>query len=197
MVDGNIVAFRRSKETVEVGGVPSKTKQGEKEMRTLTMMLLLFVFILMGTLCQAKPYFRFIDPAHPQISMGVFHDMKDGGSPAGASLALITHSPSDGCIIPGVCTSWTPLSLGGTTDRNSLAVGTSANILPVMRAFGKALLDLLTADTSFTNVKDILSDPKTGKPDITFAAGPQFALHKCGKDVCGFFPVFIGGAWNF
>ena len=161
---------------------------------------IVYVIAIIVSLCvsvKANPYFRLINPSHPQVSMGIYHNLADGSSPAGASLALITHSPSDGCMIPGVCDNWTPLAVGITSDRQSLSAGPSANILPFMREFTSFLLDILTTATSFTNLKGYFADPKTGTPDITFAAGPQFAIHKCGKDVCGSFPIFFGGAWNF
>ena len=157
------------------------------------------IAIIVSMLGSAKsnPYFRLINLAKPQVSMGVYHNLKDGSSPAGASLALITHSPADGCLIAGVCDDWTPLAIGATTARNALSIGPSANILPFMRELTSLLLDVFTQATSFTNVKGYFADPKTGTPDITFAAGPQFSVHKCGKDVCGSFPIFFGGAWSF
>ena len=159
---------------------------------------LLFVPLMFMVLsAQATPYFRLLDISNPQISMGIFHDLANGNSPAGASLALITHSPADGCLIPGVCTSWTPLSVGATTDRNSLGIGTSANILPIMRTLTSFALDLFTPVGAFTNLKGFFADPKTGKPDIIFAAGPQAMGHLCGKDICVRFPVFFGTQWNF
>jgi len=161
---------------------------------------ILCAIAITASLCvsaKASPYFRLIDIKHPQVSMGAYHNLADGASYAGGSLALITHSPADGCMIPGVCTSWTPLSIGATTDRHSLTIGASANILPIMRAVTSLALDVFTPVTAFTNLKSFFADPKTGTPDITFAAGPQFAINKCGKDVCGSFPIFFGGAWNF
>lgn len=147
-------------------------------------------------------YFRRMDIKHPQTSAGAFFDLQ-GHSDAGVSLALITHNTVDGCIIPGVCLDWTPLAIGGTLGRSlggpSIAIGTSANMLPVLE---KGLLQVVNAvfplPSSCVVLKKMLSPSVAGAPDISIAIGPHWSyVLTNGLQGKGMVTLFSGAAWKF
>lgn len=92
----------------------------------------------------ATPYFRPIDPNHPQVGAGFLISPKDPiKTMAVSDLALITHSTKDGTIIPDNWQSlippesWVPLQigLGGSfTGSATIAPGMSANLAPIVAA---------------------------------------------------------------
>ena len=147
-------------------------------------------------------YFKAIDAAHPQTSMGAFSDLK-GHADAGGSLALITHSTKDGCIIPGVCLDWTPLAIGGTLGKNlggaSIALGTSANLLPAVEQGLLAIIKgVFPSDDSAVVLKKMLLPSVSGNPDIAVAIGPQWSyVLNNGIKGKGIVTLFYGAAWKF
>ncbi len=90
----------------------------------------------------AGPYFRPIDPHHLQYGAGFLISPRTPQKTAGVTdIALITHSSTDGSIIPDAWQgylppeSWTPLQVGvggSFTGDALIGLGTSANIAPVV-----------------------------------------------------------------
>ena len=84
----------------------------------------------------SHPYFRPLDPAHIQQSLGMLYDPSGVNNSAGVTdIALITHSTKDGSIIPeswqGILPpeNWSPLSIGfGGSLRGDAIVGLGASI---------------------------------------------------------------------
>jgi len=147
-------------------------------------------------------YFRGLDLNHPQTSLGTFSDFKSH-SDAGGSLALITHSPADGCIIPGFCINWTPLAIGGAIGNNlggaSIGVGPSANLLPAAENIILIGVNALfpAADKAMA-LKKLLKPSVSGNPDISVAAGPCWSLvFVDGLHSKGMWTFFTGAAWKW
>lgn len=100
--------------------------------------------VLLSMSASANPYFRPIDPNHPQVGAGFLISPKDPiKTMAVSDLALITHSTKDGTIIPdswqGIIPpeSWVPLQvgLGGSFSGSAtIAPGASANLAPIIAA---------------------------------------------------------------
>jgi hypothetical protein len=167
-------------------------------MKKLTIVVLL---MMMWCQVQAAPYFRLMDPAHPQTSAGAFFDLK-GHSDGGAILALITHAPADGCLIPAVCDGWAPLAIGGTMGQGlggpSLAIGSSFNMLPITKAGLLALINAITNKSQFSNIKELLAPPALGLPDLAICIGPQYSLVIESLNRMKMVPtIFAGGTLKF
>jgi hypothetical protein len=153
----------------------------------------------------AGPYFRLIDPLHPKTTLGGFYDPTGKEGPAyGTTVAIVTHSTQDGSLLKIIQEDWVPLGVGGGYSAGAafMALGPSANLAPVAKGALLALVEKVTAEGSYQNVKDYLSPPKDSKPDISMAMGPAFSF----KPVEGgdFLPVgrwrgairlFAGAAW--
>lgn len=158
-------------------------------------LLMVAVLLFSVKAVRGEPYFKPIDISHPQITTGVFSDLK-GHSDAGSSLALILHTPTDGI-------DWTPLAIGGTLGAGlggpSVAMGMSANLLPEVKAAARNILTILfPAPDKFANIKTILEPAVSGTPDITMAMGPHYSLVFIdGLKTKAMFTWFIGGAWKF
>lgn len=98
--------------------------------------------LMVASSSYAGPYFRLIDPAHPQVGAGFLISPKNPlDTTAVSDVALVTHSVADGTIIPeswrGIFppVAWTPLQVGfGGSLRGdaTIAPGTSANIAPAV-----------------------------------------------------------------
>ncbi len=150
---------------------------------------------------QAAPYFRAIDPAHPQTSLGLFSDYK-GHSATGGVLALVTHSPVDGCLIPSICEGWAPLTVGGTLGAGlggrSVSFGSGLNMLPAGKATALTILNAVSSDSQFSNLKTILAPPKTTTPDLSLFVGPQLSwVFKSLKESKIIPTLFAGGTLLF
>jgi hypothetical protein len=151
---------------------------------------------------QAAPYFRSVigkdAGGHivfnkPAPVLGALIDPKNlGASEAASLLPLVTHSPKDGCLLPGVvCEDWSPLAVGASINAGKITfdVGPIANILPWMQSAGKAVIP-----EGWTAVRAVVDYDPTGDP-ITFSAGPMFQYRQI--DNKGYFKVFSGLAMHF
>lgn len=178
-------------------------------MRFTIVYILLAIYIASAICTQAKatPYFRLLDPAHPQVSAGVWSDPVHASPPVfGSAVAIITHKAGEGgAVIQSIQSDWSPLSIGGGYGGGEafIAMGASANLSPVVKAFMLRGLDLVAAG-KYANVRQLLA-PKPGDgPDINIAFGPQFLFMpiEAGNAVPvnrwrGRFVLFAGAAWEF
>lgn len=140
----------------------------------------------------ATPYFRPIDPSHPQPVAGALIAPKLGDSEGAALLPILTHSPKDGCLLPSVvCEDWTPLAVGGSLNAGKLTfdVAPLANVLPWMQS---GLLAVVPS--SWQGLRKILT-PAEGSAPVTFSAGPVWEYKQLTNK--GYFRVFSGLALHF
>ncbi len=159
----------------------------------------------------ASPYFRPLDIAHPQISAGAIWSTSQLNQSVGVTdIAIITHSPSDGSIIPASLRSiiapedWVPLQIGAGGSFTGNAVinaGTSLNLAPQVAAL---LLKGVSASSSpiLGAVKNALSGNTAS--GLTFAAGPTWYAAPVVNGTmlpvdkwAGRFGIFTGAAWKF
>ena len=160
---------------------------------------LLVCLSLLASTANASPYFRLLDLSRPQINAGYFMDPNKGTGTGGAMLAVVTHSPKDGCLLPSItCESWTPLAIGGSFlgSERFLAIGPSVNLAPIVKAGLRYALNAATRGDSYTNLKELLSEPENAEHDLSAAFGPQFVLAP-DQRWKGYFRLFVGGAWSF
>lgn len=154
--------------------------------------------LLLGMMAFAAPVWsepvRLLDPAHPQIVVGVYDNLK-GGKDAGSSLAILTYKAAGVELVP-LCVGTT---LGRGLGGPSVALGASANLLPPVKAGFRLILTALYPDSGkFANLKAILAPPTAGQPDIVMSIGPNASyvlydgLH--GKTL---FTVFYGAQWKW
>lgn len=109
-------------------------------------MIKIIALLLLGLpqVAHAVPYFKFIDPNHPQMSAGFLISPKAPLDTVGViDLALVTHKAGDGSIIPLSWQSiippesWVPVQIGvggSFRDELTIAPGTSANVAPIIAA---------------------------------------------------------------
>lgn len=167
-----------------------------------TLIVAIFLTLCTSTSALAQ-YFRPIDIRHPQVSLGQFGNLSNGKIASGGMLALVTHSPADGCLIPKMCIDWTPLAIGGAYNSHEfngsyLAIGPSANIVPAVKSLVLVLVNAVTKDGQLDNIKDLLAPPKMGTPDLTFAAGVNYGpVFAAGSAPRWMLTKFIGGEWRF
>ncbi len=153
----------------------------------------IIALMLLASAAHATPYFRLIDPAHPQPVIGALIAPEDIGNTEGASLLpLITHSPNDGCLLPSiVCEDWTPLAIGASMNAGNITfdVAPLANVLPWMQSAGRAIIP-----SGWTTARSIAEYNSTGDP-LTFSAGPVWEYKQLTNK--GYFRVFCGLALHF
>lgn len=151
----------------------------------------LFLVVLAGA-AQASPYFRLIDPSHPQPVVGALLAPDNMGDTAAASLLpLVTHSPKDGCLFPKlVCEDWTPLAIGASVNAGKLTfdVAPLANVLPWVQAAAQAAMP-----EGYNSPVGWLK-PSEGQA-VTFSAGPVWEYRQLTNK--GYFRVFTGVALHF
>jgi hypothetical protein len=157
------------------------------------------LLVLAATSARATPYFRPLDLASPHIVAGAFIDPKDpGNSAAGSALALVTHSTTDGCLLPSiVCEDWTPLAVGFSVNggRVLIGAGPSVNLAPVFKSLALRGLNAVTGEENYLGLKSSLgSVPITG-PDVTMSFGPAWVVSPS-ENWKGYFRVFAGAAWR-
>ena len=172
-------------------------------MKRVIEVLLAGSLLALGVVMAEAQYFRPIDFTKPQVSMGQFGDLRNGKTADGGMLALITHSRADGCVIPGLCLDWTPIAIGGAYNSQELngsylALGPSANLVPAVKSILLTLVNAVTKDGQLDNIKDLLSPPKTGTPDLSFAAGVNYGpVFAKGSQPQWLWTKFIGGSWKW
>lgn len=154
--------------------------------------MLAAALICFGVEAQATPYFRLLDPKHPQPVVGALLAPEDLGQTGAASmLPLITHSPTDGCFLPSlVCEDWTPLSVGASANSGNFTfdVAPLANVLPWMQTAALAV-----TPSSWQGIQRILSSSLDRS--VTFSAGPVWEYQQAKNK--GFFRVFTGLSLHF
>lgn len=155
--------------------------------------LLLWLGILgLPGVAMANPYFRPVDIGHPQPVIGAMVDpFGIKNSEAASLLPLITHSPKDGCLLPGVvCEDWTPLAVGASMNAGKITLNIAplANVLPWVQA-----LALAVTPEKWGGLISALS-PAPGSV-VTFSAGPVWQYQQATNK--GYFKVFTGLALHF
>lgn len=159
--------------------------------------LILAAIVTLPAGVQAAPYFRLLDLSKPQVSAGAFVDPSDPADTlAGTTLAVVTHSPKDGCLLPRLaCVDWTPLGIGYAAGggHHRLAMGPSANLAPMVKgALYNALLRF-SADDRYLGLKSTLSPSRSPK-DLSAAFGPSWVVSPTAKPSLR---IFAGAAWYF
>lgn len=154
---------------------------------------LLAVLMLVSSSVNASPYFRLIDPSHPQPVVGALIDPSELGNTSAASLLpIFTHSTADGCLLPSiVCEDWTPLAVGASINAGNvtLDVAPLANVLPWVQVAALSLLP-----SSWAGVRSVISGAG-GSQAVTFSAGPVWEYRESTNK--GYFKVFTGLALHF
>lgn len=154
--------------------------------------LLGIALICWGSIAHANPYFRLIDPVHPKPVAGALIDPFSLGNTSVASLLpLVTHSTSDGCILPSIiCEDWSPLAVGGSMNAGNITfdIAPIANIVPWVQNAAVALIP-----SSWTGLVKVLKQ-KSGQA-VTFSIGPVWEYNQIKNK--GYFKVFVGFQLNF
>lgn len=167
--------------------------------------IMLFLLMVFPSALIANPYFRLIDPKHIQRGAGVFVDPIDAGnSSVGSEIALITHSPKDGCLFPTiVCEDWSPFTVGSSVNagRYIFTIGPSINVTPLMKAGLLAALNKATDGAEGLKAALALS-PETSS--VTLSISPSMALRPIAHGVIlplnawgQHLVIFVGPAWKF
>lgn len=112
---------------------------------------LVALILLVTPAANAASYFRFIDVNHVQQSAAFLFDPNGiSGSVGVTNIALITHSTTDGTIVPLALQpylppeNWAPIEIGGGGSFRADAVidaGTSVNLAPQLGALVFARVD--------------------------------------------------------
>lgn len=154
--------------------------------------LLAAALVCFSSSAQAGPYFRLIDPSHPQPVAGALLDPRDlGNSEASSFLPIFTHSTADGCAFPSiVCSDWTPLAVGFSMNAGQLTLNVAplANVLPWVQSAALAL-----TPSSWASVRQFFTPGAAGP--VTFSAGPVWQYKQ--ETNKGYFKVFTGLALHF
>lgn len=155
--------------------------------------LLVAALLLAASAAHAVPYFRFVDIGHPNPILGAAIDPKAVKQSRAIGLyPIFTHSPKDGCLLPGiVCEDWTPLALGGSLNSGKLTfdVAPMANLLPWMQSGIAAL-----APASWESVHYMV-DSAPGEQPVTIAVGPLWEYRQLENK--GYFMVVTAFALHF
>ena len=105
--------------------------------------LLAALFLSVAAPSFASPYFRLMNPSAIQQSAGVLFPVQGGPTSAVTDIAIVTHSPADGCLIPtswqGMipCEDWAPLALGAggsLTGQATVVADSTINVAPQIAA---------------------------------------------------------------
>lgn len=157
--------------------------------------LALFLVVCLSGLASAGPYFRFVDPAHPQPVVGAFYSPSDGSAETGSLLPIITHSPKDGCSIPSiVCEDWSPLALGFNKSGSAYVIDVAGglDLVPLIQKFGTGLLDLVSGPAFAPGLRAILTPTVPGQEvDVRLSIWPSYRQGLSFKKA-GVFRIFIG-----
>lgn len=156
--------------------------------------LLLAALALAVSSAHAAPYFRVINPAHPEPVVGALIDPAHiDESEATSLLPIFTHSPADGCLLPSiVCEEWTPLAVGASINSGKVTfdVAPLANVLPWMQ---NGLAAVIPAGWAWAH--KVLAAGGDNTDPITFSAGPVWEYSQLRNK--GSFKIFTGLALHF
>lgn len=164
--------------------------------------------LLLPAAVKAEPYLHILDLAHPHTSVGAFYDPYGRETPAyGTTLALVTHKAGvGGSIFKSLQADWTPMGVGAGYAAGSafVSVGPSANMNPLVKGLALRLLDIVSKEGQYQNLRSLLEPPKDSGPDISVAFGPCFAFNPIegGQALApakwkGRAKFFLGAAWNW
>lgn len=140
--------------------------------------------ILPWTAALASPYFRLLDPSHPQPVIGALVDpYHTSQTEAATLLPLVTHDPKDGCILPAlVCESWSPAAVGAAVNAGKFTFDYTPvfNVMPWMG-------NIIEAAFPGTYTREV--------SPVTISAGPVWEYQELTNK--GYFKVFTGLSLNF
>lgn len=155
-------------------------------------MKLAAAILFLAVSAQANPYFRLMNPSHPQMVAGALIDPSSlGNSEAASLLPIFTHSPADGCLFPSiVCEDWSPLAVGASMNAGkiTLDVAPLANVLPWFQNAALAVIP-----DKWAGIRGVLA-PTPGNA-VTFSAGPVFQYRQANNH--GYFKLFTGLSLHF
>lgn len=101
-----------------------------------------------------------------------------GNSSFVTELAMWTHNPKDGCLLPSlVCETWSPLMIGPSYNAGKFAVvaGPVVNLAPKAKAGLRAVVNQFPDKWLWKQgTLDLLSQPDNG---LTISFGPQLYLN--------------------
>ncbi len=147
----------------------------------------------------ATPYFRLLDLNSPQTSMGAYIDPANPGNTAfGTSLAIVTHSPKDGCLLPGIsCEDWSPLALDYSANGGQIlfGLGPSANLAPMIRQAAASGIMAVWGD-KYVTANNIASALQPSQRDLDIAFGPKWMVVPS-QNWKGYFRIAAGVAWKW
>lgn len=147
---------------------------------------------------KAAPYFRLLDPAHPQLNAGTYVGVGKGGqTTGGVYLPLITHSQKDGYLLfKGE--DWSLLGIGGSGNLNNftLNIGPAFNLAPSIKSLLLAGLSAITAPGNYANLKSMLSPNPDAPSDVSISLGPTLSLSPQ-QNWKGSYATFLGAAFKF
>lgn len=147
----------------------------------------------------AAPYFRTLDLSHPYLTAGALVDPIDPArTTIGTDLAIVTHTPGDGCILKVYCEDWSPFMLGGSVGAGNVYfdLGPSVNIATLIKQPLYALLTKATPPSKYIAVKSLLAPPLDGTDGLTVSIGPRWMVRPLDK-WAGRFVLFAGAAIRF
>ena len=132
-------------------------------------MKIIALLMLAAVSASANPYFRTPFSGGPTVHYtGVFIDPRSPGQTSvGSEVALVTHDPKDGCLLPSiVCEQWAPIATGLSANGGRIYwdVGPTVNVFPWM----VAAVGRLGVDTGAV--------APAGAP-VPFAFGPKLGLN--------------------
>ena len=136
-------------------------------------------------------YFRVLNLSKPVTVAGALIAPSLGDSEGAVLVPIFTHSPADGCLLPGiVCEDWTPLAVGGAMNAGKISfeIAPLINVLPWMQTGLLALVPVSWASTR------AMLTPVAGQP-VTFSAGPVWHYSQAANK--GYYRTFTGLSFHF
>lgn len=138
---------------------------------------LLLVLLLCATNARAG-YFRLFNPDKVNRVIGASIDpITPEQTSFVTEVALITHSPNDGCWFPSiVCEDWSPFMVGPTYNAGRFAVvfGPVANMAPIVKVGLFKAVGVLTGEGEWLPLKALLT-PSDSNTIMSF--GPQMWIN--------------------
>lgn len=145
-------------------------------------------------------YFRPLSLTSPQTAISAYVDVEHPGNTSiGTSIALITHSPKDGCLFPSiVCEDWSPVAVdySANAGRALFGLGPSANLAPAVR--GLMVRGLLASGLTYryAMVQSLTNALRVDDPDLTISFGPKWFVAPS-QNWKGYFRLQAGAAWRW
>lgn len=196
-IDRRVKSLERWRDYAAGAGVIIGGIWGALKMRITVGAILAAVLTNLVNTVHAAPYFRLLDLSRPQVSAGAFVDAEDPAmTSVGSVLAVVTHSPKDGCLLPRIaCVDWTPLGVGyaGGGGHHRLTLGPSANLAPIIKNMLYQALLRFSDEDRYQGLKSTLR-PLKSDTDLSVAFGPAWVVSPTSAPGPR---VFAGASWAF